>query len=412
MIVRILILILILTGKLYSQNVEFFKSYQNNDSGHWEVNDVIEGKDGYFYLSGLWSNDSCTVWQGSLIKMDSLGNVVKKIKYPQNSFISKLLWLGEDTLLIVGVNYFVWADTGLNIVRQKEIISFEYSLAFHNAKFDPDSNLIVVGCGYNRSNPNFHQDPIMYKFNKKMEYIASLSVRGPGQWDMCLDVIFYNKEYSFFTIFPYSKTILIRTDTNLNVLSRDTLEITGEQAYVTYLNVRAIDSKKYMILSKTSNDLCVATFEYGNYQAKTVHYYVNGYPFFSLDFIDTSRIFIGGTSSFRGYYKSCQDSSRIWGESKIVLARVRTDGDSCWVKYYGRDSVEYWVSRVLATRDGGVLAIGNQFDFRDSVRKSGWFVIKVGGGICDSVVTGLDSRFRGNDGYAFAIHTILSIMRY
>ena len=394
---NICIFTMLLTGKIYSQNVEFFKSYQNEDSLFWEVSDVIEGKDRYFYGCGIFS-DSCKRWSGALIKMDSLGNVIKKIKYPDgggDSYHSTLLWLADDTLLIVGYNYFAWADTGLNVVRIKEIISVDYRLSFVEAKFDWDSNLIVVGYGYNST---FKEDPIMYKFNKKMEYIASLSIRGGNKWEYCTDLLFHNKEYLFFTTFLQSNPIrVIRTDTNLNVLRKDTLQISPNVA--SYLKVRPIDSNRYEMLSSLGIKE-VDVFEYDSLNPKTTHNYPIGREGFkSLDFIDTSRIFIGGTEKSWSPTHVCYSFPQNWERegSKIVLARVRTDGDSCWVRYYGKDSADFKVTRVLALRDGGVLAIGSQFDFRDSVRKSGWFVIKVEGGICDTVVTGLDSRIGEND---------------
>jgi hypothetical protein len=93
----------------------------------------------------------------------------------------------------------------------------------------------------------------------------------------------------------------------------------------------------------------------------------------SMDFITRDSIFLGFTKNWDLDHDLHFKKQDHW----YGLYNVKEDGTVNWQRYYGGDA-NYFLTKVLATRDGGALIIGERWDYRNNpVKEKDLYIIKV-----------------------------------
>lgn len=89
----------------------------------------------------------------------------------------------------------------------------------------------------------------------------------------------------------------------------------------------------------------------------------------AIDFTDTSKIYIGGTTQI--HYFAYYDIP-----THIIINQCNSELQSNWLKYYGGDSL-YQLNKILATEDGGCLFVSTRYDYTQPLKKRDIYIIKV-----------------------------------
>ena len=98
-----------------------------------------------------------------------------------------------------------------------------------------------------------------------------------------------------------------------------------------------------------------------------------------IDFIDTNKIYVGGTHNF------CQASEFCPVHCWFSLNQLDTALNVHWQHFYGGDA-NYTMYGIRATRDKGCLMFGSRYDLQSSTLQRDIYVIKVNqNGLVDGI---------------------------
>ena len=286
-----------------------------------------------FALAGFQeSNDSSYLW---LYKMDSLFNEVQ----------SRIFSLG---------NYTLYTVTDLIINNEKIICSG------------------TCEKGYSKK-------PFIYKISQSFDSIQLRIFTETGSPFPPDVLVKKNNEGFYFFIGAYEVTA------NMHVLDIDTSFITQSIKGVPN-NLRQnpeakwINGNRYILAANrdySNIDRCIGVLCLDTIEQVFNEYYIGDHDTIEwpglrsrLDFIDTNKIYVGGTHNFCMSSEFC--SVHCW----FSLNQMDTTLNVNWQHFYGGDA-NYTMYGIRATKDKGCLLFGSRYDLDPSSPERDIYVFKV-----------------------------------
>ncbi len=241
----------------------------------------------------------------------------------------------------------------------------------------------------------FDKDIMFWKFNADGDSILGRYYPYLGWqfgWDMLENG---NNTYKGFTMSlpdtinaPYE--YVVQLDSNLNILSSFNLSEDLFPTYITadfrgFMTTKWLNDSVYMaagrltwkvavfddlevdnaLLFFNKNDSLLNAIKFGI--VDTTDYAANH----SLDFVDSSAIYVGGTVNANSPTFSGQ-------KMRYSLYKFDFTGNMLWEKYYGGDASDY-MYKLIATQDSGCLMVGTKYDWQtaNGNERDIW-IVKVG----------------------------------
>ncbi len=338
------------------------------------VYDAIELLNGQFIVVSLRIPQT-GISAANIMKLDAYGNLIHQniLRYNGNSSgLTSIVQLSENRFILSGATYpgtsgNLWIcimDSSLNVIDQKSYILGTYSLHFNKMKLDHQNNVLVFGTIDSLGTP--------YSFIFKLTPdVDSISCRIYNQhWSEEQDLIERSDHNGYYFLVNgfvstgSGKILSLDTDFNiekiteltdgkgyhgtLKLLDSSHIIVCGERAPTGNLNKQSIGVQLY----DTNFNLIHYSY-YGKTDTVELPALVK-----TLDFIDSSSVFIGGTHNWQLYEFETVDN---W----YMLNNIDASLNLKWEKYYGGDGY-YWLYGILATHDGGCLMYGTFWDYRNN----------------------------------------------
>jgi hypothetical protein len=338
------------------------------------VYDAIELANGQFIVVS-WRIPQSGIYAANIMKLDAYGNLIHQniLRYNGNSSgLTSIIQLSENRFVLSGATYpgpagNLWIctiDSSLNVIAQKSYILGTYSLHFNKMKLDHQNNILVFGIIDSLSIPY----SFIFKLTPNMDSIAYRIYN--EHWSEEQDLIERSdhKGYYFlvngFVSTGSGKILSLDTAFNIEKITELTegigyhgtlklmdsthIIVCGERAPTGNMNKMSIGVQLY----DTNFNLIHYSF-YGKTDTVELPALVK-----SLDFIDPSSVFIGGTYYWQLYTFETVDN---W----YMLNNIDASFNLKWEKLYGGDGY-YWLYGILATRDGGCLMYGTFWDYHNN----------------------------------------------
>jgi hypothetical protein len=354
--------------------------------------DAIETPDGGFIISAGIGTYSPWYYSALLIKLDSSGDTIMTktiskstgsciigdlVKAADGNFfgIGRQVFSDEDRIWLVKIN------SDLEIIKDTTYSIDAFNIFIYYGLTDQYDNLVVFGSA---AGNDLYNHPYIYKLTQEgdsvsyryyndstsSEYVNSM-IEKPDLSGYYM-VILGDYQISM----PTSEQILT-IDYNLNVVDIDSLP--GH--YALYYNIKVFNGHQFIYTGKKITSNSPRTDKIGIQKLDTNFFTLASnflgpedtitYPANrNIDFIDTNRIFLAGTSN--------QNISTPFpmNVSFYLIGVVDASLNTGWVKYYGGDQY-YHAEGVLATTDGGCLIHGSSFNYQTQTDERDIFIIKV-----------------------------------
>jgi len=379
-----LILVLLCTTTSLRSQSSFWVTLKDSTYDD-QVYDAIELSNGQFIIAAMRTvqpND----YEAKIMKIDAQGKLMheKILRYNgQSSKLVSIIQLSENRFILSGTTYTsgniemsgnFWIctiDSSLNVVDEK-MYDLGYKSPSLKMILDAQHNFLIYGTVRDKNAPPYMADEIMFIF-KLTSAVDSVSFHTYyGLIFVGEDLIeksdhkgYYFLAYSYYTINGSNAHILdLNASLNIKRTIDDSLMIADLGS------MKLVDSTHFMIsayelpannssTSKVDIRLYDTAFnlhsirEYGKPDTNNAPGLIK-----SIDFTNTSSIFIGGTSNFSSAGFSQTDN---W----YMLNNIDTVINLNWQKFYGGDGY-YTLYGILATRDGGCLMYGTLWDYHNN----------------------------------------------
>ena len=331
------------------------------------VHCAIETKSGHFIIA------SARILQlgnfvANILKIDAYGNLLKQQILSFNGNIgalSGIIQISDNRFVLSGGTFTgnsgnLWLctiDSSLNVVHQKSCRIGSYSIFNAKIKLDYQNNILVFGqvdsSGFSYS--------FLYKLTSTLDSISCKIYN--EDYSNFQDLIERSDHQGYYFMvlgFGIGSAKILALDPNFNI--EKITELTDEIANLG--TIRLIDPTHYIVCALRIGPIVK---EIGVQMYDTLYHLVhygyygkvdtNEWPAMvkSIDFTDTSSIFIGGTSYMYDYEFVPIDN---W----YRMNNIDTAFNLKWEKFYGGDGY-YTLYGILATHDGGCLMYGTIWDY-------------------------------------------------
>lgn len=365
----------------------------------WELNikspddealyDAIEDKNGDYLLCGHIGNGPFDpkAYDGYLVKVSPSGSVILSQRISSNG---GRLFLGTPIEQADGYLVFGTLIPASGLAQTLAVFKFDFNLVeqwrriygqikynteqVQNAIVDDQNNIIAIGTASGSSGNAF----FIYRFDS-----SGQSLKGHyfdySPMDLTFDILQTDSGYKVFSEFFGSK--ILNLDSTFAVLSTvpvDTFPTSpyiinfwrfnikakwlNDSVYIAYARVHNLEyftqsGDKGMgvgVLWFTKNDSIIQSRIFGKSDTMDVECNKGG-----LDFLYKSHIYAGSASEYDWNYPGFPSFSGK--PSWYNLNRFDESGNIAWQKWYGGDA-NYYLPKVLATRDSGCLMVGTRFE--------------------------------------------------
>jgi hypothetical protein len=363
------------------------------------ISSVIEDSNGNYLLVGRIEKLQ-GVFEGYLIKIDSLGNLLNELtfKSDSNSFVVFNILLIANNYLIIGekfdktnlpfTNCKLWylkLNHDLEVVDEKFCNVKENNwISYMNTIIDSDSNIVIAGytSRFDTITNNYNFDTFLYKININGDSINSKFNTTEHPHDLCFDIIEKPDKNGYFAFFSHYSEIygtngqLLTLDKNLDSLDIDSIPL---GIYDFYSPAYLIDSSLLLygkrggynygydlnVISMNINAGLINFEHFG--KADTVDWPANSKGISRYN----ENIYIAGTSNLEisNPFFSTQQS---W----FYLVKLHEDLTIKWQKWYGGDAY-YHLYSINATKDGGCVMAGTRYDYQTQNQERDVYILKV-----------------------------------
>jgi hypothetical protein len=383
---------------LVSVHSQYFSKLISNPTDQI-INSVIEDTNGNYILAGRIEK-SQGIYEGYLIKIDSLGNLLNELTLisDSNSFVIFNLHLSAATYLIIGekfdktnmpfTNCKLWylkLNNDLEVVDEKFCNVKENNwISYMNSITDSDSNIVIAGytSRLDTISNNYNFDTFLYKISNNGDSINSKFNTTEHPHDLCFDIIEKPEKNGYFAFFSHYSEIfgtngqLLTLDENLDSLDIDSIPL---GIYDYYSPIYLIDSSILLYGKRGGynygHDLNVISISIDNGLINFEHFGKTDtvdWPAYSKGISRLyENIFVAGTSNLdiSNPFFSSQPS---W----FYLINLNEDLTINWQKWYGGDAY-YHLCSITATKDGGCILVGTRYDYQTQYFERDVYILKV-----------------------------------
>ena len=315
--------------------------------------------------------------EGVILKENFLQDTSREFLYSYVlEFNSKLIVVGT---LLSDYNTAIYdsiviseLDSNLNIINNVQVFIDSNSLdngSMFYAEIFSDSILFISGYGIKRS--QYVHNSFVFSLDTNYSVVNKQIIdlyQGIG--DTRFYNFLFNKSDSHYYGYSPDGVCVLNAD-----LTIDTLFFTSLQVRKTF--VSQIGTKKYM-LGLLRDNSAIKLYSLNN-QFDTLSSQI-----ISINQNYTYPAAIRSLSSnisylYIGISDSINPNDIWWGmqNSKLLLTKIDTLGNTLWIKSYGKDGYYYLLYDVLATEDGGCLLSGCRYDYLSNSYQKDIFIIKV-----------------------------------
>ncbi|RKY53748.1 MAG: hypothetical protein DRP93_06110 [Candidatus Neomarinimicrobiota bacterium] len=375
----IFIISFILLNQLFAQNTTFSKIYSTELDE--SLRDVIEDSLGNFYFVGYNASpgNAYTKTNGFILKTNNLGEELNSVTHISADTSIEYYYIfndGQNHLDVSGClsTDFIWPHTNssftlskisnqLELVKKKKyVLPQDYGLSYLKTRKAFNNNYLFVSYVWNAS--NFLLNPVFLRTNENFDSLRLFTNVNYGRAGEDIKQLDENSYWFlsslgdvqildslFIPTGQFSKIpeglssafgIEWDSDTSFYLLGSWDNEGADDIGFVRQLS--PLDT----------NDVTFNTFGF----LDTLDYPAS---FGGLSYQNHDSIFIGGTKDFWiGYYNN-------WPSWFFVL---QTDSmlNIRWERFYGGDAY-YVMTKLKATKDGGCIAIGDRYDYKNTTEE-------------------------------------------
>ena len=349
------------------------------------VNDAIELSDGGYILvcHEVFTNHP---QKAHLLRISSTGKLLgtKIISNPLTplGFI-KISEVNQNRFILAGyvesndtTNLWMYMIDSLFTEMKTNVFSFENYYLLNVTDLIVENSKILCS-GLIRNLNSFIVHPFIYKFSPTLD---SLQLRVFSEYITMysIDVLPYDNKgyYCFCTGCGPAGESTIIIDTAFNIV--DNYEVPGELS--NNLEAKWISRKNYLLTGNrvySNEDRCIGVLCLDTLKQLQNEYYIGDHDTIEwpglrsrLDFIDTNKIYVGGTHNF------CHSSEFCPVHCWFSLNQMDTTLSVNWQYFYGGDA-NYTLYGIRATKDKGCLMFGSRYDLNASSLERDIYVIKV-----------------------------------
>lgn len=356
----------------FSQN-SFDVTIKDSIFNTW-IHHAVELANGQLILVGvrpLQTGDA----EAIIYKIDPYGKILqtKTFRYNEASCgLTDIVQLSNNRLIVSGITYTgtignLWAciiDSSLNIIDQKSYMTGPYSLAYSKMKLDYQNNILIYG---KLLDSTAMPHSLIFKLTSELDSISGKIYNGGSTGQDLIERSDHKGYYYLIIGMGDGSGKILTLDSDFNIQSINELA----DGIGNLGTIRLLNPTQYLVCavknptSETNvHKIGVQLYDTG---FQLIHYNIYGKTdttevpasVKSIDFTDTSSLFIGGTSNI---------SSSFYPFSTINdwyrLNCIDTSFNLKWEKFYGGDGY-YNLFGILATHDGGCLMYGLFWDWHN-----------------------------------------------
>jgi len=392
-----------MTAQLYAQSFEYIYSTSDDEV----ISDAVEDATGNFYLVGTKGISATGYYSGLIIKLNSSGDTVNTLIFPPSGdyinliSITKLsdsLFIAFGTKQISSTNdaqiLYIKFDNNLNILQEKTFGHPFYTDQVHKAKINLQNEFMIVG--YAIGFPDLQI--FFYRATLDGDSLESFylgdSFHNEFGWDVLQlpdtsGYLIFSIGWASMSPFVHNEileinnsgvldTVVIIEDSHIIVSARwisDSTFVTASSGY----NPNGPDFSfdlfphKYDLNFNLLADTLMGPTDTTEIEAPN-----------AIDFIDTNKIFIGGTINYQSNY---------WGVDPAYFYLIKFDSNIIpqWEKVISHNDDYLNLYKVLATNDGGILLAGTRYnDLTSGLYERDIYVIKIDS--LGNFVTGINEQ--------------------
>lgn len=352
--------------------------------------DAIELSDGGYIVAAKTGDYSTYTYQTLLIRMNANGDTLKTRTFTNpdgDCFLYDLVKSDDTTFFGIGRFRRSATEVDLWILKMNEnldtlwtkhfITGFQYLYLF-NGFIDSHQNLLVYGDG----GGYYYENIYMYKFSLdgdsiNARYYPTIMIPVHSMIEKINNTGYIMAIFGTYNNTNDSWGQLLSFDYDFNMTRIDSIP----RQLTLYYNLKESQNSIYLTGKKNYINSYPRTDKLGILKLDTSlnvqsEFYLGpedtiSYPAYlhCLDFIDTSRIYYGGTVNY-GLGEFAPNPS--W----YILGKFNADLTLGWQKYYGGDKY-YNLWALTASADGGCLLMGSSYDYSAPDIERDMVIIKV-----------------------------------